>query len=89
MIILRGPDRYYIIYRGKSNIVTHAEYSPPRDGGPFSMPEVCLSEYPVLGEIAYVRTITVQMLIALNDHKRPLRQTEIALSGIDNELDMM
>ena len=63
-LILCGENSYYMVYHQYNTSptesrITHAEYCPPRDGGQFEMPEICLTLAPVLGEISYHQTLTV------------------------------
>ena len=58
-MIVQGKDRYYLLYKqvkpkkGQSHI-SHCVYSPPRDGGQFSMPDVCMSKFFVQAGYPFV-----------------------------------
>ena len=90
--IIRGTDRYFVIYRKCNpltpyNCFTHVEYSPPRDGGQFNMPDICVSRYPVLGEMSYLKMQTVCILVALNKWRLSNDLPEIALGPIEREME--
>ena len=90
-VILRGRDRYYDIYR-KCNVsegkptFTHVEYSPPRDGGQFSMPDICIARYPVLGEMSYLKMQCVTILVALNKIRVANNEEPVAIGPIEQEM---
>ena len=90
-VILRGPDRYYDIYQkcnseDSQSSFTHVEYSPPKDGGQFSMPEVCIERYPVLGEMSYLKMQSVYILIALNQFREDRGQSPVAVGPMKKEI---
>lgn len=50
-VILRGKDRYHIMYvqvNTNHRKIGYSHYSPPRDGGSFNMPKVCSSTFSPL-----------------------------------------
>lgn len=90
-VIIRGKDRYYLVYRRVRprdgvSVVTHAVYSPPRDGGQFQMPEVCLSKFFVLGEMSYQKMLMTELLKALNVHRKSKGQLPTATGPLEREL---
>ena len=62
------------------------EYSPPRDGGQFDMPEICLSRYPILGEMTYLKMQSVNILSALNELRVKHGQLPVAIGPINQEM---
>ena len=41
-------------------------YSPPQEGGPFSMPENCINLHPILSELTYIKMFSVSILTEYN-----------------------
>jgi hypothetical protein len=71
-VILRGEDRYYFCYAKvapSSSSTKHViwEYSPPRDGGQIDMPNICLSMFPPLAEMVYLKTLSISLLVHYNN----------------------
>ena len=69
MLLIRSTTKYYLVYRKvarSSGIrgICHAVYSPPRDGGQFSMPDICILRYPVLAEMTYQKMMALQLMCA-------------------------
>ena len=77
-------DRYHVVYRRSNpspieSLITHAEYSPPHDGGQFDMPDACLTECPVLGKMTYQKMMSVQILNVLNNHFKSASLLAVAM----------
>ena len=71
VIILRGEDRYYLVYRRinptpDSSIYTYTYYCPPKDGGAFKMPKVCSSTFFPLADLTYNKMMAVMLLEQIN-----------------------
>jgi len=90
-LIIRSTDRYFVVYRkcnpsSPYSSFTHVEYSPPRDGDQFHMPEICISRYPALGEMSYLKMQSVYILVALNKWRLINEFPDIALGPIKREM---
>ena len=90
-VIIRGTDRYYIVYhrcnpKTSSSTFTHVEYCPPKDGGQFTMPDVFLSMHPVLGDVTYCKMLSVMILNSLNEYRLKNNEQPTAVGPIDHEM---
>ena len=57
-LVVLAEDKYHLICKKVAPMmdsygVCHVDYGSPRDRGQFSMPDVCIACYPVLGEMTY------------------------------------
>ena len=90
-VIMRDKDKYWFAHV-KCNPVENCckyacpKYSPPRDGGPFKMPQVCLSKHPVLTEFQYIKMWTVMILECLNKYRERDDFQPVAKGPILHEL---
>lgn len=71
-LIVRGVDKYHFCYaRPKfvKNQLKHVcfDYTPPREGGQFEMPDVCIAQYPPVAEMIYLKSMSVSVLKHLNN----------------------
>ncbi len=69
-IIIRSKDIYYLGYAKTNPTVgsTHAvwHYTPPQGGGQFDMPNYCISHFPPIAEMIYLKTFAISVLVQLN-----------------------
>ena len=68
VIIIRGQDRYHLFYRRAnppegSSLFGYAHYCPPKDGGSFNMPPVCVSKFPMLADVSYNKMMCILLLM--------------------------
>ena len=71
VIILRGSDRYYLVYRRVNPSIgecsfTSTYYCPPKDGGAFKMPKVCSSTFFPLADLTYNKMMAIMLLEQIN-----------------------
>ena len=70
-MIIRGIDRYYIAYAKTNPTIasTHTlwHYTPPQDGGQFNMPDECISRFPPIAEMIYLKALTICTLVEINE----------------------
>ncbi len=71
VIILRGEDRYYLVYRRVNpkdgdDFFTSTHYCPPKDGGSFKMPKICSSTFFPLADLTYNKMMAVLLLQQVN-----------------------
>ena len=90
-MVFRGPNKYHLVYKkvapSTGNYgICHVDYSPPRDGGQFSMPDICIVRYPVLAEMTYQKTMTVQLMCAYNKFRLRLGMKAVAQGALEKEL---
>ena len=90
-LIIRSTDRYFVVYRkcnpsSPYSSFTHVEYSPPRDGCQFHMPEIRIARYPVLREMSYLKIQSVCRLVTLNKWRLINEFPEIARGPIQYEM---
>ena len=89
-IIIRDTSCYHIIYR-KGNIKSdkspyaHVCYSPPQEGGPFSMPDNCISLHPILSELTYVKMFSVSILTEYNFQRVIRGELPVAIGPLTRE----
>lgn len=81
-VIIRGEDRYYFCYAKvtPSSSTNHViwEYTPPKDGGQFRMPNICLSMFPPIAEMVYLKTLAVSVLVHYNQYRNENNQAAVA-----------
>ena len=89
-IIMRDVDRYWFGYSkcnpqpGKSKYGC-VKYSPPKDGGSFHMPEICLTRHQVLADFQYIKMWTVMIIDSLNKHRKINDHQPVATGPIQYE----
>lgn len=70
-VILRADDRYLFCYAKvtPSAVDQHVvwDYTPPREGGQFNMPNYCIASFPPVAEMIYLKTLSILILNALNE----------------------
>ena len=91
MLLIRSTTKYYLVYRKvarSSGIcgICHAVYSPPRDGGQFSMPDICILRYPVLAEMTYQKMMALQLMCAHNNFRLGSGMKAVAQGPLEKEL---
>ena len=91
ILLVRSTTKYYLVYRkvapssGRYGIC-HAVYSPPRDGGQFSMPDICILRYPVLAEMTYQKMMALQLMCAYNNFRLGSGMKPVAQGALEKEL---
>ena len=86
-IIIRGSDRYHILYRKVNpqpgaSLYACTHYSPPKDGGAFVMPSICMSKYEMLADMCYNKMMCVLFVDELNKALMPAGVLPIAAGPI-------
>lgn len=71
--------------KDKAYGITRVEYIPQYAGRQFDMYDVCIFKYFVPGEMTYQMMMTIQLLNALNDYRKPLSQCGITLGALEGE----
>ena len=90
-IIMKDNDKYWIAYvkcNPSKNVSKYAcpKYSPPRDGGSFEMPTICLYKHPVLADFQYVEMLSIIILDCLNKHRERILLPLVARGPIHHEM---
>ena len=88
-VIIKGADRYWIIWKSTSNSekrFTFTYYSPPKDGGSFLMPQVCVHTFPVLPEMTFLKMVAILVVDTLNQSSSSRRYGSIATGPLSFEL---
>jgi hypothetical protein len=90
-VIMRGQDRYHIVYRRvnpseKGPFYAYVHYCPPKDGGAFNMPPFCMLQHIVLADVSYHKMMCVLFVNKLNIHLAD-RYKPIAAGPIKCELE--
>lgn len=85
-LLVRGKYQYYIVYkRAKGSGFTYVWYSPPHEGGRFSMPIKMMEECPILGEFSYVKMLAVKVIESYNCYRVNNQEAPISVGPVSNE----
>ena len=89
-VIIRAGDRYLFCY-AKATPASEKKFSiwsycPPKPGGAFNMPDSCISMFPPIAEMIYLKAFSVSVIVSLNNYFQECNKPSVATGLLKFEL---
>jgi hypothetical protein len=89
-VIIRAEDRYLFCYAkatpASENKFVKWSYCPPKPGGSFDMPNSCISMFPPIAEMIYLKAFSVSVIVSLNNYFQDCNKQPVATGPLKFEL---
>lgn len=90
-VIMRDIDRYWNCYwkfhcgKGKNKFAS-IKCIPPKDGGQFKISDICISKFPVIADMLYIKMWVITILSSINQLLKNNNMVLVTAGPLHNEL---